>query len=106
MIIFIVFSFIGNSLYATSSYVKEHNSAVNVHQSPFYEYKHNHEHIHSNSNNSHQHSHSHVNIHFLDFYIKYDADSFSNLELKEEIPNTYNWLSQPILDSLFRPPIV
>ena len=107
MIAFIVLHFISSNLYATKNFIKQNNIHSNTRKCYSHNYIHEHVHTHSSSNHLHKHSHSPVNANFFDYYVNFnDTNQFEISLLKEKYFKTIYWLSSPIKESLFRPPIV
>ena len=93
--ILIVLHLMGSSLYATKTFVEEQ--------------KHDHFHYHTHNGSNHQHSHSHAqtNINLLDFFLQSnDTKECMILYSKEKYTETKYFISNPVLKSIFRPPIV
>lgn len=108
MIILIALHLISGNLYATDSFFKQNHIDLNTHKCSFHEHKYAHEHYHSHSGSKHQHKHSHTqtNVNFLDFFVHLDnTDKFIILYSKEKYLDTAYFISNPTLNSIFRPPI-
>jgi len=98
MIILIIIQLISSNLYATKSLLdKEHN-----HNDTHTPIIHQHHHAHHGYTHHHKHSHTQVSMDFFaytDYVALYSVSNTSQVEIQISF-----WISDPALDSLFRPP--
>ncbi len=98
MIILIVLHLISSNLFATKSFLdKEHH-----HSNPHTPMIHQHHHAHHGSTHHHKHSHAQLSMDFFAYTDYVALCSVSNTS-QVEIQVSF-WISDPALDSLFRPP--
>ncbi len=95
MIALVAMHLISSSLFATNIFVQKQH------------YTHQHTHTHSGSIHQHQHTHSQSNSSFFDLLlITQVSDKFVALSPKESYTEKKYFISNPTLESIFRPPIV
>jgi len=105
MIIIVVLHLINVNLFAVETFREQHD----IHECTIQAHDHNHEHFHTHNGSNHSHKHNHAQIHtsFSDFFIfSYDTNPFTLIDSSEKFPKVTSWISNPILEPLFRPPIV
>jgi ABC-type nickel/cobalt efflux system permease component RcnA len=106
MIIFIALHLISSTLYATTSFSNQHNVDFNTHKCSFHEHSHEHHHTHNSSTHQHKHSHTQTHINLLDFFVHVDNNQFIHFNSTQKYLETRYFISNPQLESIFRPPIV
>ena len=105
MIIFITSQLISSNLYAINISAQQHNIDFDTHQCSINEYAH--EHYHTHNASKHQHKHGHTNINILDFFVHIDdKNRFIIPHSKDKYLECKYFISNPTLNSIFRPPIV
>ena len=105
MIIIATLHLINVSVYAVDTFIKQHDTHACIIQT----HDHDHEHFHTHNGSSHSHKHNHAQVHtsFSDFFIfSYDTNLFTLIDSSKKFSEVTSWISNPILESLFRPPIV
>ena len=96
MVILITLHLISSNLYATKTFIKQHN----LHEHYYF-------HSHNSSNHLHKHSHTQTNVNLLDFFVHLeDTKKFSIFYSREKYLETIYFIPNPTLESLFRPPKV
>lgn len=109
IIILIALHLISSTLYATKSFLKQHNVDLDTHECSFHQDTNNHEHFHTHNGSAHSHNHCHAqkNINLLDFFVQSNDTKQSIISYsKEKYLETKHFISNPLLESIFRPPVV
>lgn len=102
IIIFIALHLISSTLNATNTFSKQHDVDFT-----YYHDNHEHFHTHNGSNHSHNHGHAQKTINSLDFFVQLDDTKPCIISYsKEKYLEAENFIPSPILNSIFRPPIV
>ena len=107
MIIFIALHLMSSTLYATKSFSNQDSVDFNTHECSFHEHAHEHHHTHNGSTHQHKHNHTQTHINLLDFFVHVDNNKqLTALYSKQKYLENIYFISNPKLESIFRPPIV
>lgn len=100
MIILIALHLMSSSVYAKMASFEQGHTDTIMHECM------EHEHNHYHGTSLHKHGHSHTMPTFLDFHTGFqDGYAFSFMISKSSYLEVTSYIVNPILDSLFRPPI-
>jgi len=101
MIAIVALHLINVNLVALEFFSEQHD----IHECVIQEHDHVHYHVHNGLKHSHKHTHAPVHTSFSDFFIPaHDTNLVTLVDSNEEFSEVTSQISNPILDSLFRPP--
>lgn len=98
MIILILSHLIISNLYAIKTFEEKDHQHHNTHQLTI------HKHYHTHNASHHQHNHSHVQMSIDFFTFDKNENLFHFITSTQAYQENIMWISNPGVDSLFRPP--